>query len=108
MDTINEYLKRTTKVTVLPLGFIRQEIRPRMKCADGFEVSVQASETHYCEPRINGAEHYESVELGFPNTEELELMEYAEDPVDPTGTVYGWVPVEVVNKLIEKHGGIVN
>jgi hypothetical protein len=39
--------------------------------------------------------------------EEPELMEYAEDPVDPTGTVYGWVPVELVNKLIDKHGGII-
>jgi hypothetical protein len=107
MDTINEYLKRTTNVKMLPFGFTFQEIRPRVKCADGFEVSVQASENHYCEPRINGAEQYESVELGYPNMEEPELMEYAEDPVDPTGTVYGWVPVELVNKLIDKHGGII-
>ena len=26
---------------------------------------------------------------------------------DLTRTVYGYVPVEVVNELIEKHGGIV-
>ena len=27
-------------------------------------------------------------------------------PDDPIDTVYGYVPVELVNKVIEKHGGI--
>ena len=26
----------------------------------------------------------------------------------PTETVYGYVPIELVNELAEKHGGIVN
>ena len=108
MDTINKYLKRTCKITrIHTIGYEYQEIRPRVKCADGFEVSVQASEHHYCSPRTNGADCYESVELGFPSMEESELMKYAEDPSDPTGTVYGWVPVEVVNQIIDKHGGII-
>ena len=33
-------------------------------------------------------------------------MEYAEDADNPTGTVYGWVPVEVVDAVIAAHGGI--
>ena len=26
----------------------------------------------------------------------------------PTGTVYGWVPVEVVDQVVEKHGGLMS
>ena len=107
MDTINEYLKRTRKQVTLRSGYTYEEIRPRVICADGFEISVQASENHYCEPRVNGAEQYESVELGFPNMVEPDIIEYAEKDCY-TETVYGWVPVEVVNKVIEKHGGIEN
>jgi hypothetical protein len=35
-------------------------------------------------------------------------MQYCEDPQDPTGTVYGYVPVQVVTNVIVKHGGIVD
>ena len=109
MDTINEYLKRTLKtVTIEELDYTYPEIRPHVKCKDGFEVSVQASFGHYCSPRDSGDIVYDQVELGFPNAVEPELLEYAEDSDKPTETVYGWVPVELVNKIIEKHGGIVN
>lgn len=67
--------------------------------------SVQASELHYCEPRCNGAQDYENVELGFPSIEDELINEYAED--DPyTKTIYGYVPIEIVEELINKHGGI--
>lgn len=33
-------------------------------------------------------------------------MQYAEDEDRPTATVYGYVPVSVVEALIDKHGGI--
>ena len=105
MDKINEYLKRTRNVKERP-WYTYEGIRPYVICNDGFEVSVQASEYHYCSPRVNGAEVYDSVELGFPNMEDSLIMEYAEDTGNPTGTVYGYVPVGVVNELIEKHGGI--
>ena len=101
MDKVNEYLRRTPSANGGP-------VRPAMKCADGFTISVQASKIHYCSPRINGADQYENVELGFPNMEEPLIADYAEDPDDLIHTVYGFVPIEVVNKLIEKHGGIVN
>lgn len=101
MDKVNEYLRRTWNGE-------RWCIRPGMECADGFTISVQASKIHYCSPRINGADQYENVELGFPNMEEPLITDYAENPDDLTHTVYGYVPIEVVNKLIEKHGGIVN
>ena len=77
-------------------------------CKDGFEMSVQASESTYCSPRIDNAEKYTAVEVGFPNWPEPLLMEWAEDPKSPTNTVYGWVPSERVSLVCVKHGGIVS
>ena len=76
-------------------------------CADGFKMSVQAHDGAYCSPRIDNAESYEEVEVGFPTEREPLLMDYCEDPDDPTGTVYGYVPTQVVVNVIAKHGGIV-
>lgn len=90
------------------LGFKSLEIRPAVICEDGFQISIQASESHYCYPKNNDTDKYESVELGFPSEKEDLIMEYAEDEDDPTGTVYAYVPVTVVDKMLEKHGGIIN
>ena len=76
-------------------------------CADGFKMSVQASEYSYCEPRITGAERYYEVEVGFPSRTEPLLMEWAEDKSRPTETVYGYVPSERVALVIAKHGGMI-
>ena len=100
--------------------------RPYAICKDGFGVSIQASEYHYCEPKISqidiskfdfipryhGQEcvskfkPYKSVELGFPTEAVEEWADYAEDFDKPTDTVYGCVPVELVDRVLEKHGGI--
>lgn len=77
-----------------------------VKCKDGFRVSVQASECHYCSPR-NNIGPWTQVELGFPSSApEFGIMDFVEDPENPTGTVYGYVPVDLVNKLIDFHGGL--
>ena len=70
-------------------------------------MSVQASKTSYCSPRIANADRYSAVEVGFPSQEEPLLIEYAEEPDHPTETVYGYVPVQVVTDVIAKHGGMV-
>ena len=79
----------------------------RVVCADGFEMSVQAHQSAYCSPRIDNAEKYTSVEVGFPSEEEPVLTDFAEEPDNPTGTVYGYVPVQIVTLVLAKHGGIV-
>ena len=76
-------------------------------CADGFSMSVQASETHYCSPREDGAEKYTAVEVGYPNPPEPLLMYLAEDQDKPTMTVYPFVPAQLVALVIAKHGGMV-
>ena len=109
MDTVNKFLRGTLKQHKYALdgSIMIQDIRPRVKCKDGFKISIQASEGHYCSPSVDGDVIYNEVELGYPNMEDELIAEYAEDPDKLTDTVYGWVPVDIVNKLIEKHGGIV-
>ena len=82
-------------------------LRRTIVCADGFEMSVQASKYHYCTPRRNDAVEYSCVEVGFPNECEWELMPWAQDPDTPTSSVYSQVPATVIRTVIEKHGGIV-
>lgn len=79
---------------------------PKVICADGFEMSVQASEGHYCSPRDNIGP-YTSVEIGYPSERVEEFMHYidGDENADPTQTVYGWVPLETVVQIIESHGG---
>jgi hypothetical protein len=77
----------------------------RITCKDGFSVSVQANHGAYCRPRRNIGPWHE-VECGFPSSVPELIMGYAETPESPTETVYGYVPIELVEKLIELHGGI--
>ena len=76
-------------------------------CKDGFEMSVQANDTAYCDPRITDADKYTAVEIGFPSQCEEMILEYAEDRASPTSTVYAYVPSSLVSLVIAKHGGIV-
>ena len=79
-------------------------ISKRIICKDGFSLSVQATRGAYCSPRTNvGPWH--AVEVGYPSSIPEFIMEFAENKEDPTDTVYGYVPIELVEKLIEFHGG---
>ena len=81
-------------------------VRQPVKCVDGFSVSIQGgTEYHYCKPRTKCNIYYE-VELGFPSKEITELNEYAETPEDHTNTVFAYVPIEKVERVIANHGGI--
>lgn len=81
---------------------------PRIECKDGFSVSVQANEYCYCTPREDFGP-YSTVELGYPNQPLPESFNpYCENIEEPLDTVYGYVPVDLVNALIESHGGIIN
>lgn len=73
---------------------------------DGTTMSVQASSSHYCTPRIDNAPTYSEVEIGFPSKKVERLMPYAENRTAPTDTVYGWVPVSVLATIVKEAGGI--
>ena len=78
--------------------------RERVIFKDGFSISIQGSSGHYCSPRKT-QDWYNSLELGFPSEDEPLIFKYAESNHCYTDTVYGWVPVEIVQELINKHGG---
>ena len=105
--TVKDWLAKSIETNVYYDGIGEiQANRPRLYCNDGYSISVQASAFHYCSPRLNGLQDYKSVELGYPSAEDELINEYAENALNYTDTVYGYVPIEVVEKLIEKHGGI--
>ena len=76
-----------------------------VKCKSGLTLSVQASDTHYCSPRSNNGPWTE-VEVGFPSRKVESIIDWAEDPYDPCNTVYGYVPVAVLEEVIKDNGGL--
>ncbi len=108
---INEYMKNNKRKDA-------RWLCKRVECMDGFSMSVQASEYNYCSPRVTGADYYTQVEVGFPSEKPQRFAEYAEtsgwndeetgevEYVNYTDTVYGYVPVELVDEEIARHGGI--
>ena len=80
-------------------------MKPQIICNDGFKMSVQGSRTHYSTPRSN-LDFYSNMEIGYPSEKVEEFMEYVEDKDKPTDTVYGYVPSDIIQQVIEKHGGI--
>lgn len=86
---------------------------PRIVCADGFSMSVQAFSSSYCLPRQDEGPHTH-MEGGFPSSPPLdpELLESRENAYegnegDPCETVYPYVAREVFEREFALHGGIV-
>lgn len=113
-ETVQEYLRNSYLASLDMLKHLYGSDyfrfgfkRPRIVCNDGFTISVQASSSHYCTPQITMEGPYKEVEVGFPSMAEPLLAKYADDDEDLTHTIYCWVPIEVVEEVITKHGGIV-
>ena len=116
---INEFIKNNLKVKVLsskdPLmkQMMTSSRLPQIVCSDGFKMSVQVGFSLYSTPK-KVAKRYSAVEIGFPSEHEPLIEEYAEtfykedeiDVTDYTDTVYPYVPVKIVDKVLKKHGGI--
>lgn len=81
-------------------------------CADGMRVSIQASGMTYCKPRATYSDvaAYSAFEVGFPTVPDEALREYSvhgKDTGDLTNSIFAYVPREVVERMVERHGGIV-
>jgi len=77
---------------------------------DGFTMSVQVGYSLYSKPK-KVAKRYSEVEIGYPSEHEPLLEEWAETifedgSIDYTNTVYPYVPVKIVDKVLKRHGGI--
>ena len=104
MSLIQKYWKSHATLARAQAGLVQV---PVVVCTDGFEMSVQASEYHYCSPRetdISGL--YRSWEVGFPTAVDDALIPYCSELEKPTDTIYSYVPTAVVDAVIEKHGGL--
>lgn len=107
MDIVNQYFKNTAKA--FPDGIRTDWI----VCADGFTFSVQASAFHYCTPRIDNADMYTTVEVGYPSHVEDILNDWTAvtDTVNSElssnrSVIYPYVPIIIVIEVIKKHGGL--
>lgn len=78
---------------------------PKIICKDGFMLSVQASSMHYCKPPRDYT-IWTHVEVAYPNIEEDVLEQYADEPDGFNMTIYPYVPIEIIQGLVDKHGGI--
>lgn len=80
---------------------------PYVVCNDGFSMSVQASYGHYCAPKftfdLSGLSNfpYYEFEIGYPS-EDFPLLTKESDI-----SIYSYVPLEIVENIIDTHGGIV-
>ena len=111
---MNEFIQRNLKVTnhntnPLMMNHMLTSTRlPKIVCVDGFKMSVQVGSSLYSAPK-KVAKRYSAVEIGFPSEHEPLIEEFAErveDEIDYTDTVYPYVPVKIVDKVLKKHGGI--
>ena len=80
----------------------------RVTLKSGWTASIQAGVRSYSTPRQDFGCQYSAVEIGFPSAPDDLITPYAENPEDLTGTVYGYVPAEIVTALVIKHGGVVS
>lgn len=76
----------------------QSRVVPRIVCADGYRLSVQASSIHYCIPE-NDAGPWTHVEVQADVTNEPLLQPYDDSFVAPR------VPIAVVMLVIHRHGG---
>ena len=114
---INEFIKNNLKVTTLSEDPLMKHMMtssrlPHIVCEDGFTMSVQVGYSLYSEPK-KVAKRYSKVEIGYPSDHAPLIEKWAEftpfeddEEPDYTDTVYPYVPVEVVDKVLKKHGGI--
>jgi len=111
---INEFIKNNLKVTILAddgpyVGHVLTSSRlPHIVCVDGFTMSVQVGDSLYSKPK-KVAKRYSEVEIGYPSEHEPLLEKYVESfykEPDYIDSIYPYVPVKVVDKVLKKHGGI--
>ena len=75
-------------------------------CKDGLVLSVQASRFHYCTPRQDRGPHTAfEVRVLSDHDEEL-LAAYRSGDVPGTSPLFAWVPAQVIDEVIRKHGGL--
>jgi len=89
MTDITNMLKENKKLTVA--------------CKDGFKFRICVFPSCFGE-KIDGK--WESIECSNLNKVDYDLIRYAANPSYPMTTQYYYVPISVLNNVIDKHGGM--
>ena len=82
--------------------------RPRIELKSGLTMSIQGGKNSYSNPKGNWNTDYTTMEVGFPSEVVQELLQYAKDIDEPLDTVYAYVPVKVLVKIVQDNGGYTN
>ena len=83
------------------------EVIEPIRCMNGLIISVQCTSSHRANRReVYVNSEWATCECGFPNRELQELKEYAEVQEHLLDTVYNYVPVDLVIKILNDNGGI--
>ena len=104
--TVQDFLiQNRSQKEPAPDGWIEFAARvPSVKCVDGAVFSIQCHATAYCEPKKNVAvwTHAEVKPIGTPCHK---LAEYYEE----SGSgIAAFVPMELIESIVQAHGGIEN
>ena len=103
--TLKEFFKITYSATG-QYDFDNFKLRPYIFCCDGFGLSVQGSAHHHSTPKRSEL-WYATLEVGCLSEREVALDRFAEEqPINLEKTIYPYVPVGIINRVIEKHDGI--
>ena len=103
--TVSAWLKLTNG------HHLKDDVREMARLGDGGELSIQASRYHHCEPRLDNAPSYRSVEIGGEGV--LDGPAEACLPLAPYLMEKGklvWfarVPIEIADRYVVARGGIV-
>lgn len=101
-DYVNDHLAKHKARLLADKGW--NDVVPHVTCRDGATLSVQASRAHYCCPRRDDGPWIE-VEVWLVASakgRKIILPSFGDNHSDP----YAYVPVELVNKFIRRHGGL--
>ena len=93
-------------------GFhLKDEAREIARLADGGWLSIQASRYHRCDPKVDNAKRYRTIEIGSQGV--LEGPPDAAEQLAPfkeqssRAVLYASVPVEIADRYVAARGGIV-
>lgn len=101
-DYVNQHLAKHKARLLADKGW--NDVVPQIVCADHTQLSVQASRAHYCRPR-NDDGPWIQVEVWLvcsAKGRKIPVPSFGNNHIEP----YAYVPVELVNKFIRRHGGL--
>lgn len=102
--TLSDYLKLSQGEDNIP--------RPLVRCNDGFSLYISAGQNARSEPdvELSDTTRYEEVEVSYPSEADPVLKKFADEYLyltgDLTDSVFPYMPVELVEEMLESHGGI--